>query len=265
MKKNKKDCQTVDLHGVTKIFSTALELKCQLVESLDKLVPPASKIDLFQVGYLYGRPQKKRSIISSEDLEAMYMSGKPNGEILLWCSKRDTDESDSHEAGTSGSRKKRTNSSTSDIPQTKKAARESKLEELTDELKKIHEDKYSYAQLKMWARMIESQQWNSKENPPPDSVPMICGSFSKEKRKDDTAGIITEAAVAFAHALRGSPVAAVNTPPCTGISPGKKAQLSQQYLQQLKTIQNLHDDGILTDEEFGDEKIRVMANLRSLK
>jgi len=52
--KNKKDCQTVDLHGVTKVFSTTLELKCQLIESLDKLVPPASKIDSIQVGYLYG-------------------------------------------------------------------------------------------------------------------------------------------------------------------------------------------------------------------
>jgi len=31
--KNKKDCQTVDLHGVTKVFSTTLELKCQLIES----------------------------------------------------------------------------------------------------------------------------------------------------------------------------------------------------------------------------------------
>jgi len=260
--KNKKDCQTVDLHGVTKVFSTTLELKCQLIESLDKLVPPASKIDSFQVGYLYGRPQKKRSIISTEDLEAMYTSAKPNGEILLWCTKRDTDESDSCKTGSSSSRKRSTNSS-SDGPQTKKASYESTLEELTDELKQIHGDKYNYAQLKMWARMIGSQQWKSKDNPPP--IPMICGSHSKEKRKDDTSGALTEAAVAFAHALRGSPVAAVKTPPSTGISPGKKAQLSQQYLQQLTTIRNLHDDGILTDEEFGDEKRRIMTNLRSLK
>jgi hypothetical protein len=79
------------------------------------------------------------------------MSGKPNREILLWCSKRDTKESDSHETGANSSR-------TSDAPQTKKASQERKLEELTNELTKIHGDKYSYAQVKMWARMIESQQ-----------------------------------------------------------------------------------------------------------
>jgi len=40
----------------------------------------------------------------------------------------------------------------------------------------------------------------------------------------------------------------------TTISPGKKVQLSQQYLQQLKTIQALRDDGILTNQEFLDKK-----------
>ena len=116
--------------------------------SLGKLVPPTSNRDSFQVGYFYGRPQKKSSIISSEDLEAMYMSGKPNGEKFLWCSKRDTDESDSHETGTNTCRKRSTNN-TADVPQTKKASLESKLEELTDELTKIHGDKYNYTQLKM--------------------------------------------------------------------------------------------------------------------
>ena len=137
------------------------------------------------------------------------------------CFGADTDEADSNETSTSNSRKRSTSSSMSDAPQTKKASHESKLEELTDELEKFHGDKYDYAQLKMLARMIESQQWNSKENPPP--IPMICGSYSIEKRKDGTASAFTEAAVAFAHALCGSPVAAVKTSPPTGISPDKEA------------------------------------------
>ena len=46
--------------------------------------------------------------------------------------------------------------------------------------------------------MIKGQHWDSKENPP---VPMICGSYSKQKSnsKDTTASALTDAAV-FAHA-----------------------------------------------------------------
>ena len=166
------------------------------------MVPCASEMDSFQVGYLFGRPQKKRSIISGDDLIAMYASVKPDGEILLWCDKRQTLPSGANTASNSQKR----NTENSDAPQSKRANRECNLEELTDELKEIHGENYSYDQLKMWARMIEGQQWDSKEKPPP--VPMICGSYSKQKlnSKDTTASALTDAAVAFAHALRGSPV-----------------------------------------------------------
>jgi len=40
-----------------------------------------------------------------------------------------------------------------------------------------------------------------------------------------------------------------------GISPGKKVNLRSQYLSQLKTLQNLRDDGVLTQEEFQEEKM----------
>ena len=205
-----------------------------------------------------GRPQKKRSIISSDDLAAMYASLKPDGEILLWCDKRQTLPSGADVA--SNSQKRSTDNS--DVPQSKRANRECKLEQLTDELKEIHGENYRYAQLKMWARMIEGQQWDSKEKPPP--VPN--GSYSKQESnsKDTTASALTDAAVAFAHALRGSPVKVAATQTTT-ISPGKNVQLSQQYLQQLKTIQALRDDGILTNQEFVDEKERVMCDLCSLK
>ena len=160
------------------------------------MVPRASEMDSFQVGYLFGRPQKKRSIISSDDLAAMYASVKADGEILLWCDKRQTLPSGADAA--SNSQKRSTDNS--DAPQSKRANRECKLEQLTDELKEIHGENYSYAQLKMWARMIEGQQWDSKEKLPP--VPMICGSYSKQKSnsKDTTASALTDAAVAFAHA-----------------------------------------------------------------
>ena len=74
---------------------------------------------------------------------------------------------------------------------------------------------------------------------------MICGSYSKEKSNSKG----NTARDAFAHALRVSASAlemylhmlkVVATQ--TTISPGKKVQLSQQYLQQLKTIQALRNN-----------------------
>ena len=67
-------------------------------------------------------------------------------------------------------------------------------------------------------------------------------------------------------ALKGSPDKPTQTPTSTltGISPGKKVQLSDQYFKQLESIQKLKDDGVLSDEEFGKQKERIMANLDGL-
>ena len=59
---------------------------------------------------------------------------KPDGEILLWCDKRQSLPSDD---AASNSRKWSTDNS--DAPQGKRAK-----EELTDQLKEIHGENYSY-------------------------------------------------------------------------------------------------------------------------
>ena len=85
----------------------------------------------------------------------------------------------------------------SGAPERKRANWEEKLEQLIDELKEINGENYRFAQLTMWARMIESQQWDSNKKLPPAA--MICGSCSKEKPNswDTTASALTNAAVTF--------------------------------------------------------------------
>ena len=58
----------------------------------------------------------------------MYASVKPDGEILLWCDKRQTLPSGANTASNSQKR----NTDNSDAPQSKRANRECNLEELTD-------------------------------------------------------------------------------------------------------------------------------------
>ena len=65
----------IDWHGVTERFKTPLQLKLKLISTLEQYVPPASSIETFSVGYFCGRPQAKKWIVSSDDLDAMYLGG----------------------------------------------------------------------------------------------------------------------------------------------------------------------------------------------
>lgn len=99
----------------------------------------------------------------------------------------------------------------------------------------------------------------------------------EKKSKKDFSESLADCAVAIVKALQPqlSQAAATSAPPTSapikfgpdnhGISPGKKVNLRSQYLAQLKTLQNLRDDGVLTQEEFADEKAIVLKNLKSLQ
>ena len=62
--KNKKDFLCLNLHGVTKRFSSPTDLKQQLIENLHDKVPPMSAIDSFNVGYILAEA------ISNETLDS---------------------------------------------------------------------------------------------------------------------------------------------------------------------------------------------------
>ena len=49
-----------------------------------------------------------------------------------------------------------------------------------------------------------------------------------------------------------------------GLSPGKFADLHMKNLQQLRYLQQLHDDNILSDTEFKEQKQIVLSALRKL-
>ena len=124
---------------------------------------------------------------------------------------------------------------------------------------KLHGDKYTYPAYKVWARMIKNSQWDKMDDPPP--IKMISGKSAK-KDKDSVADIIAGAAVAVVQALKNpspSPPQSSSFPQ-DGISPGKKVNLRQQYLQQLKMIQNLRDDGILIASFPGPAQLSVASS-----
>ena len=193
-------------------------------------------------------------------------------DISLWCDKRLPEQND---AGPSGRGKKRPSDSTDEsVTTTKKAARstnysprEDEIEDLATELKKMHGDKFSCPQYKLWSRLIKCGQHDDKDNPL--NVPTITGSLSARERKQKDANFsdaLAGAAVAIVKALKGSPEKSemVTPSPALGISPGKKVLLSGQYLKQLETIPKLKDEGVLSPTEYNKQKERIMTNLESL-
>lgn len=142
---------------------------------------------------------------------------------------------------------------------------ESEVDKLTMELMKLHEDKYTYPAYKVWARMIKNSQWDRMDDPSP--IKMITSGKTAKKDKDSVADIVAGAAVAVVQALKNPSSSPPRSSafPQDGICPGKKVNLRQQYLQQLKMIQNLRDDGILTLDEFQNEKDIIIDNLKRLK
>ena len=147
------------------------------------------------------------------------------------------------------------------------ASEEEELEKYVSELQEVHGDKYDYGEYKLWARMIKNRQWKDKDTPP--NLPMIRGKAGR-KGKTDVVDTLATAAVAIIKALQlsdarpKSPAATVART-ADGMSPGKKVQLQSQYLNQLKEIQNLRDENVLTANEFQAEKDTILQTLRELK
>ena len=256
----------IDWHGVTEKFGTMAELKQKLTSSLSSHVPSLSEIDKFNIGYFHSRPQMKSWLISDEDLQVMY-SKAGDKEILLWCDGKPQ---------STGRKRKNLDRDSEDLPHSSKHTTnfnsdEEEIETCVRELQDIHGDKYSYGECRIWARMIKNRQWKDKEKPP--NIPMIRGKAGQKGKTDmaDTLAMAT-AAVAIIKALQPgssdttsqSPtVSCAHTP--DGMSPGKKVQLRSQYLKQLKEIQNLCDENVLSAEEFLVEKDTILQTLRELK
>ena len=174
----------------------------------------------------------------------------------------------------SGKKRKKTNDEEEDgdeevstvSKRTKSASAEEKeLEEGIQKLQSIHSDDYDYGQYRLWARMIKNNQWKDFNNPP--SLPMITGKVSRKDKSVTVVDILATAAVAIIKELKKDTTTPANKGTCTpgGMSPGKKVELRSQYLKQLKEIQNLKDEGILTLEEFQAEKDTILQTLRGFK
>ena len=196
------------------------------------------------VGFFESCQASKIWLVSDKDLALLYQKAKKDSSIFLWIEPINEESDDDNHSG----RKKR------------RKNKEDEIEDICQELKKKHGSDYTSPQLKLWARMLHCRTHDNYDDPP--RVPMITGTLPKQPKKDSFTQVLTGAAEAVVQALSPRSISVHETTSSSGssgISPGKSTELRMQNLQQLRLLQQLHDERILSDSELAEQKTECTA------
>ena len=255
--KKKTDWQTRKLH-FSKRFSTIQEIKEHLMEEFGQQVPPLSA--KFDIGYYAGRQSSKLWLCTNDDVHAMYTAHDRIGsEILLWCDARVTINEDSQAENHQPTQK-------DSEPLGKRANQSEKAQSIVTELQKLHRDKYTMIQYRLWARMIVSGIHTTTEEPP--DVPAITGTNKKKHSGKKSTNVnpmkvTTESDVCDNQTAPHSPSLARQAN-SIGISPGRVVDIRCKYLDQLGSIKKLFEDRVLNEDEFLEQKRIILSSLSDL-
>ena len=253
------DFQTRQIHNFNTKLGSIAELRLKLIEEFGESVPPTTD---FQVGYFHGKQSAKHWMVTNDDLTLMYESiGTKKHEVLLWCDARSKELS-----RTSRGLKKFAEATETRPPCKRKAPCKRKIieddiSETVSELKERHKSNYTMPQIRLWARMIASGNHDSFDDPP--SIPTITGVAPISKRKRESSStVVAGVASSIASAIRPDVGTSSSSP--AGLSPGKISDLRLKKLQELRELQQPLDLGVLTPEEFAEQKSIVLEALRKL-
>ena len=226
----------------------------------DKLPPTYD----FQIGYFTKKGNSKRWIEQEADLISMYSQFEGSDAISLFC--------DGIPKDTTGNTRKRKRTTSIDDAVSSASGHEEDVKQVAIDLSDRHGELWDRRQYLIWARMYVNNQWKSLDDPP--DIPLLRGGLKKANRKETLSEAITGAAVAFANVLApqnsnvqqaeasGRQSAQPSLP--TGVSPASKAKLSSAYISQLRELQQLRECGVLSEEEFQEQKMFALDNLRGM-
>jgi len=167
-------------------------------------------------------------------------------------------------------KRKRKSTTAEDTSDSARGDHEQQIKKIALELTDIHGEKYNDNQFRLCAQMMVNKQHDNMDHPP--NIPLITGGVKKHAWKESLTDAISDAATAFVKALASHRASPQKPPqPCaatnainTGVSPSSKARLSGQYIEQLKSLQELRVSGVLSEEEFEEQKTFALQNIRGL-
>lgn len=223
----------------------------------------------FKIGYICGKQSTKYWLMCQKDLENMNESlSNSKGSVLLWCDARDQQQYE-------GKRQKKAEKE----PPSKRQQIEDELEEIYQELKTKHGNEYSIPQLRCWARLIMTGKHQRKDN-----IPEFLVNQPKKPKQMSLAEAISGAVKTFSDAVKSpatttllviennnsntssssTSTAFPKTANSVGISSSKISDLRMKKLQELRELQALLEQNVLTQQEFTEQKQLVLDSLRKL-
>ena len=104
----------------------------------------------------------------------------------------------------------------------------------------------------------DETQWSTRLFGYTPSIPMFSGTTSKPPRRESLSDAITSAATAVVGLIKG------NDSTSAALSPGKRARVSGQYLEHLEKLSHLYELGVLSSDEFEEQKSFALNNIREL-
>ena len=237
-------------HNVGTKFDSPATLKERLFETFQDKLPPISSLE---IGYFERRGSAKRWIEDQDDLDAMYRSFVAGDEITLWVHGHQKDHVEK-----AGKKRKR---EVHDEPSSKRADRDRQIELVFQQLQELHNEQYSGPQLRLWARMKVNGQHDSMESPP--NIPLF--TPSKVSKGNSLNEALTSAATAVVSMLKGtSEPSRQGGPKSEAMSHGKRAHVSGTYLDHLDKLKKLLESGVLSQQEFEEQKRFILNNICSL-
>ena len=244
----KNDIVVRELHNFRGRFHSVC-LRARLIEELMEQVPDSIT---FSVGYFEGAHHRKAWIISQEDLHAMY-NKYSTGPITLWCDGRV--EEDGEAVGGRVKRKR-------EEPSSRRQEKENKVHNVYQDLKKRHGDSFSTPQLRLWARMVTANLHEDLDTPP--TIPAFRSAPKRPRQSESFSDALSGAAVAIVKALGGETSTKCCDSPTSVYSPSKSMELRMKNFEQLRYLQQLFGDGVVTQEEYLEQKQSILCALKKL-
>lgn len=128
------------------------------------------------------------------------------------------------------------------------------VEEIRGQLIEKHGNEYSPLQYRLWSEMVAVGTHTSIDLPP--RVPMFTGIHKTTK----TSHLVVVWLMLVHSSLKTERPATSSH----SSSPRKLADLTSKYIDQLKELHSLLEVGALTNEEFAEQKAKILAQMREL-
>ena len=260
--------------GNPKMF-TLRNLDCDKIVScgaLKKEIRNQLKEDVvssdFDVGFLHG--SSVITIRNSVDLADIWADVKKAKKVTLWCdglkakckgsssrTHRDDDDDDTDEENFPPRKKKKVDQ------------REEKVQNYINKLQEKHEGQYTPMQIRIWSEMVAGGLHSSFDDPPESSMFTKAGRSSSGAKKGGASAVgiadaLTKAAVAITSVISPKPPAS-SQPLHVGSSPAKQIESRSKCYKQLHDLNALKVSGIISNEEYEEEKTAIMDVLKNLK